>query len=322
MKVTAANLKLPLALVVIFLHNQNVFSQKDKPAKEKINFLIDQYQTGFRTNDFKLMKSILTDDYQLSQLPPGQGSFLMLLGLMKEDTMTTKYLKCKILREIVKNDTVTLKLKLSLPNRNSVNESMVIIQTNDVYKIHQQEGRVIDMFQTRTSNGQVVVQTTISKADFKEVSNMNLDSLSNQEIKKEINKVIEGDTLNRVDKNGNPNGKWKRLYSNGSFMCEGEYINGKKEGYWHKNYENGKLMYECYYHEGKYNGVCKNYYENGNLKDEGNYVNGLPDGEIRKYYSNGQIQSVEQYIQGKLNCPCEYYDNNGKKLKKKISHNR
>jgi antitoxin component YwqK of YwqJK toxin-antitoxin module len=113
-------------------------------------------------------------------------------------------------------------------------------------------------------------------------------------------KIIDGDTINRIDELGLLQGEWERLHPNGSFKCRGVYKNGFKEGLWERKYQNGNWRYQVNMKNGYQHGYSKFYYSNGNLKYEGNYKMGLKHGIIKTYYENGNIKKNEEFKSGKL----------------------
>lgn len=108
-------------------------------------------------------------------------------------------------------------------------------------------------------------------------------------------RILNGDTINKIDEEGLLQGEWERLYPNGSFRCKGRYKNGKKDGYWERKYENGNWQYQVNVKDGYSHGLSKFYYKNGYLKKVANYKNGFPDGLIKTYNQNGSILSEENY---------------------------
>ncbi len=302
-------MKIIASIFFLLLLSNPIFAQSNTSNKVAINNVLKQYQLAFKLDSLIIIEPNLNSTFKVSAVPAGASSKALLLGLLHSNKISISSFKIK--KMILKNDTIRAKVKMIINESSPVTENIIFIKHNTIWKIDWLEGRIMDLMQTKSDdNKTTIVNTTISQKEYKQIIS---DSIPIEQ----VNRVVKGDTINKIDSIGKPKGKWSKVYNNGSIMCEGEYVNGKKEGYWHKNFENGKTMYECYYHEGKYNGISKNYYENGNLKDEGNYINGIPEGEIKKYFFNGQLQSIEHYSNGELIGPCEYYDETGKKLKKK-----
>jgi len=105
--------------------------------------------------------------------------------------------------------------------------------------------------------------------------------------------IVNGDTLNRSDENGELQGSWTRNHPNGNFKCKGIYKDGYKMGYWERKWPNGNWRYQINMLDGYKNGYCKYYYENGKLKSEGNYKMGKEEGLIISYFENGHKESED-----------------------------
>ena len=116
--------------------------------------------------------------------------------------------------------------------------------------------------------------------------------------------IINNDTLNKSDENGELQGKWERTHTDGSFKCKGVY----KDGYWERKWPNGNWRYQINMSDGYRNGYCKFFYQNGKLKSEGNYEMGKEEGLIVTYFENGNKESEENFKNGILNGDCKYYD--------------
>ena len=82
--------------------------------------------------------------------------------------------------------------------------------------------------------------------------------------------VVNGDTLNKSDKNGELQGQWERTHLDSSFKCRGVYKDGFKMGYWERKWPNGNWRYQKNMKDGYRHGYCKFFYENGNIEKEGN----------------------------------------------------
>lgn len=284
-------------------------AQPSSTTKARVNELLIQFQAAVNADSFKLIEPLLSSTFQISSVPPGAASKALLLGMMHCHKLQLNSFKIKNLT--VHTDTINAKIQFVVNHKQKKVESFRLINQSNSVQISYQEGRLLDLLQdfdkTKHSSS---ISFSITKAEYKAFIS---DSIPIGQ----VNKVINGDTINKVNEAGNPQGKWNRSYSNGAFMCEGEYVNGKKEGYWHKNFENGKPMYEAYFHEGVLHGASKNYYDNGQVKDDGLYINGKPDGVLKKYYVNGQLAAEETYKNGVLIGPNRYFDEHGKQLKAK-----
>lgn len=306
-------------LIITALFSQSLIPKQQSNKNELSTKTIWKlYTEAFEKDSIEIIKPYLAENWQLSQMPNGAGSLIMLSGIIHMAHEKGTMPNFKINSQTIINDTILVKLKVSVKGRKSIIEFCRLINTNKGIQIVYQEGRMLDLFQNNKYGSTGKIETTLTKKRIKNLTNSGIDSLSKESLKDELNKIIEGDTINRLDYLGLPSGHWKRTYNDGSFMCEGEYINGLKEGFWQKKYENGIIMYQCHYKEGKYDGPCKNYYSNGNIKDEGNYVVGKPHGTIYKYYENGNLKSIEKFNLGELIDSPEYYKKSGRLSKKTI----
>lgn len=148
--------------------------------------------------------------------------------------------------------------------------------------------------------------------------------------------IINGDTVNRVDRKGLKQGKWIEFYGDNG-RSETYFVNGKEEGeyrwYDKKNnisehgfskngkaegktseFQNGKLWRTRIYHNDKIASQIIEYYENGQPKNGGNYFWG--NGVLLEYDSLGFITSKKTYREFKLNGQFEEYFTN-RQLKEK-----
>ena len=99
-------------------------------------------------------------------------------------------------------------------------------------------------------------------------------------------KIIEGDTINRVDKNNLKQGKWKH-FENSILESEGKYYDNSKEFAWISYFNNGKKKSIIEYSDNKPNGFCIFYYPSGGLKESGCSLNNKWIGNYDLYYPNG-----------------------------------
>ena len=53
-----------------------------------------------------------------------------------------------------------------------------------------------------------------------------------------------------------------------------------KQGLWRRTYTNGKLMYEGNFINSERNGAFKDYHINGQFRGTGNYINARLEGEV------------------------------------------
>jgi len=131
------------------------------------------------------------------------------------------------------------------------------------------------------------------------------------EIWEPVNAVVDGDTINRVNEEGELEGKWLRKYGDGSFMCTGNYSNGAKDGYWERKFPNGNWEYQLNFKDGEMHGTGKLYYENGQLRKEATYESGGEQGEVISYREDGTIEEKQWYINGIKGGKCELYNAEG-----------
>ncbi|MBL4656551.1 MAG: toxin-antitoxin system YwqK family antitoxin [Flavobacteriales bacterium] len=109
-----------------------------------------------------------------------------------------------------------------------------------------------------------------------------------------------------------------RFHNNGSFKCEGIYIDKKKDGYWMRNHPNGQPYYKAYFRKGQVHGNGKLFYKNGQLAKEGNYSKGVLNGYFKTYDKKGTLIKSENYRNGKRHGRCEYFKEG--KLEKSLSY--
>ncbi|MDX2072151.1 MAG: hypothetical protein SFV55_27195 [Haliscomenobacter sp.] len=163
----------------------------------------------------------------------------------------------------------------------------------------------------------------------------------------------EGDTVNRINHNGEKEGRWL-VYKEGRKTEESFYLKGQKHGkslrfaksgmlLEESNYANGlltgkkieywpgrnKIYLSTEYKDGNKEGWEVMYYENGKISIEEFYVNNIPDGPINSYFKNGQIKVKAQMKDGEESGTWYIYlkffgkkkefdfDENGKKIEER-----
>lgn len=137
----------------------------------------------------------------------------------------------------------------------------------------------------------------------------------------EIVKLTQSGDINQVDKNGLKQGKWTKVYSNGSTAYIAYFKNNKPIGELKRFHENGKLASFLKYDnegehataifyddkgnkisEGKYNRKLKNdkwtYFKNGIKVKEENFKNDTLDGFQIIYFDNGQVYDKKKFKNG------------------------
>ena len=117
-----------------------------------------------------------------------------------------------------------------------------------------------------------------------------------------------GDTINRIDKKGEKQGRWI-------------YFGKDKKGWIHSVFKPHQVVEEGHYINDKKHKTWKTYHHTNKIKSEVTYLNDNPDGNAKFYDQDGKI-----VLEGTLkdqNFTDEYYlyDANGKKVSKKANSN-
>ncbi len=127
-------------------------------------------------------------------------------------------------------------------------------------------------------------------------------------------RVVEGDTINIIDKDSLKQGIWRTYYPNGNLASEIVYKNGKKQGleiHWHNN-ASKCVKQEMYYNSGVLDGPVTYYYKNCKKELIENFKNGVKEGIEISYHPNGHIKAEGYYKKGNLDGMYKVYDKNGK----------
>lgn len=119
-------------------------------------------------------------------------------------------------------------------------------------------------------------------------------------------KLVDGDTINKIDVNRKRQGKWIVTarpnvnvgYQKGETVEEGEYKNGRKEGVWKKYFPGGKIKSEIFYVGSRPKGPYTLYYENGNIEEQGNWARTKNTGAFKRYHPNGKIAQDFTFTSG------------------------
>ena len=130
---------------------------------------------------------------------------------------------------------------------------------------------------------------------------MTLEDSANQQIKSQIDKIV--DDLAPPD--SDYTGELFQKYESGVVKTKGYFRFGKRHGQWFYFYPHGYIWSEALYDNGKMNGHSKVYYENGKLYYEGNYKQDVAVG-VWNYYDTSGVPVLERT-----------YDSLGKVLKDK-----
>ena len=124
-------------------------------------------------------------------------------------------------------------------------------------------------------------------------------------------KVIDGDTVNIIDKDSLRQGVWRELYSNGKLQTETVYKNNKKQGIEITWYNGGCVKEERYYNSGVLDGPVTFYSRNCKKESIENFKNGVKEGLEIVYHSNGRIKSEGNFKKGNLDGVYKVYGRNG-----------
>lgn len=110
--------------------------------------------------------------------------------------------------------------------------------------------------------------------------------------------IVSRENINRRDKNGLKQGKWKFFYENGVLQLEGQYINDLRDGYFKEFGPDGKLLSISKYFQGIKQEDAReisklevrvDYYPDGKARIIGHYFNGIPEGVRREYDEQGNL---------------------------------
>ena len=118
--------------------------------------------------------------------------------------------------------------------------------------------------------------------------------------------IYLGDTINRVDKAGDKQGRWI-------------YFGKDKKGWMHHLFEHDQVVEEGQYVNGKKHRIWKSYHHTSKLKSEITYVNDTPDGAAKFYNPDGKI-ILEGNLKDKSFTDDYYvFDANGNKIIRKAA---
>ncbi|MEZ5198610.1 MAG: hypothetical protein R2764_20160 [Bacteroidales bacterium] len=122
--------------------------------------------------------------------------------------------------------------------------------------------------------------------------------------------ITDIENINRIDKAGMKQGKWKYFYDDiGTIRLEGEYKNDLKNGYFKEFTEDGNLISTAKYIDGILQedvaelaklDIKTEYYPTGKPKIVASYKNDIPEGVRREYSPEGEITAGYIFRQGKV----------------------
>jgi hypothetical protein len=124
-------------------------------------------------------------------------------------------------------------------------------------------------------------------------------------------KVIDGDTVNIVDKDSLRQGVWRELYVSGKLKTETVYKNNKKQGLEITWYSGDCVKEERYYNNGILDGPVTFYDKSCKKESIENFKNGVKEGLEIVYHSNGRIKSEGNFKKGNLDGTYKVYTKNG-----------
>jgi len=119
--------------------------------------------------------------------------------------------------------------------------------------------------------------------------------------------ISDIENINRIDKTGMKQGKWKYFYDNWQVRLDGEYKNDLKHGYFKEYSRDGSLMTTSKYIDGILQedvaelaklDIKREYYPSGNVKIVASYKEEVPEGIRREYSPDGEVVAGYIFKQG------------------------
>ena len=126
-------------------------------------------------------------------------------------------------------------------------------------------------------------------------------------------KIIDNDTVNRIDVVGLKQGKWIFFYPNSEIVLKkGTFVDGTKQGVWVEYYQTNIIKNEITYTNDEIDGFAKTYYIDGTLKEQGIWKTDKWVGEYKYFYENGNPQYLWNYsTSGQRTGNQKYFHDNG-----------
>lgn len=121
--------------------------------------------------------------------------------------------------------------------------------------------------------------------------------------------IINRESINRFDRNGLKQGRWKYFYEDGALREEGSFRNDKKDGFFKIYDRKGNLLELKKFVDGEEVidapeiaklDVVTEYYETGVISKVTTYKNGLEEGVSREYAEDGSIDRAVIYAAGNI----------------------
>jgi antitoxin component YwqK of YwqJK toxin-antitoxin module len=111
-------------------------------------------------------------------------------------------------------------------------------------------------------------------------------------------KVIDNDTINRVDVSGLKQGHWIEM---NQFESRGSYKDGIRDGQWLTYFGGNYIQKIENYQKGKFIGGAFEFDRWGRLIAERYYMNGVSNGVSKTFTADGFFTSFTEYKDGKIN---------------------
>lgn len=121
--------------------------------------------------------------------------------------------------------------------------------------------------------------------------------------------IVDRENINRVDKNGLKQGRWKYFYDDGKVKLEGIYRDDKRNGYFKEYDDKGMLIDVAKYVNDERQeeapelvklDVKTDYYPNGKPKTVASYKGDTPEGIRREYDTTGKVIASFTFSKGKM----------------------
>ncbi|MBK7029613.1 MAG: toxin-antitoxin system YwqK family antitoxin [Bacteroidales bacterium] len=121
--------------------------------------------------------------------------------------------------------------------------------------------------------------------------------------------MVSRERINRKDRNGWKQGRWKFFYENGLVKLDGVYKDDKKNGYFKEYDEKGLLLtVKKFINDNEEKeapeltslAVKTDYYPSGKIKTVASYNGEIPEGVRREYSEEGKITSAYIFRKGNM----------------------
>lgn len=121
--------------------------------------------------------------------------------------------------------------------------------------------------------------------------------------------IVDRENINRVDKNGLKQGRWKYFYDDGKVKLEGIYRDDKRNGYFKEYDDKGMLIDIAKYVNDEKQvetpelvklDVKTDYFPTGKVKTIASYKGDVPEGIRRDYDTSGRVVAAYIFSKGKI----------------------